>query len=216
MDDTFAPRDDAARKGLAETIAWCAGLEILADVEETEDARLQRETAKQAAKLIQRAYLQRNSFWNRFFHRDFSKSSSFRRGMELYRQADLTYAPLKDQLRSRAICPTGTLSDARTDNERKAVVRSVVSKRSALVSAGEYDPRVDAGKLLLYVPAENLADGAARYASKGFFDDDNTPPWDTWADFSEGTLVSWVPPQLVVLAQKGIDANPECCLRWFV
>jgi hypothetical protein len=216
MGNTFELKDDAARKGLAETISWCAGLEIIADVEEPGDARFQRETAMQAGKLIQRACMERNSFWNRFFRRDYVKSGSFRRGAELYRQADLTYAPLKDQLRSPAICPTGTLSGARTDNERKAVVRSVVSKRSALVSPKEYDPLADVGKLLLYVPVENLADGAARYASKGFFDDDNVPPWDTWADFSEGTLLSWVPPQLVVLAQNGIDANPECCIRWFV
>jgi hypothetical protein len=45
MGDTFELKDDAARKGLAETIAWCAGLEIIADIEETEDARFQRDSS---------------------------------------------------------------------------------------------------------------------------------------------------------------------------
>jgi len=43
---------------------------------------------------------------------------------------------------------------------------------------------------------ENLADGAAKHPSKGFFDVDNTPPWDTWVAFSHGILLSWVPLNL--------------------
>ncbi len=69
-------------------------------------------------------------------------------------------------------------------------------------------------KILLYAPEENLADGAAKYSSKGFFDVDNVPPWDTWLTFSNGILLSWVPELLVGLAQNGIDANPEGCIRW--
>ena len=57
-------------------------------------------------------------------------------------------------------------------------------------------------------------DGAAKYSSNGFFDVNNVPPWDIWVAFSEQTLVSWVPPMLLELAQKGIDANPEGCIRW--
>ena len=34
------------------------------------------------------------------------------------------------------------------------------------------------------------------------------------AAFSERTLVNWVPRGLVELAEKGIDAHIEGCIRW--
>jgi len=70
------------------------------------------------------------------------------------------------------------------------------------------------GRLLLYLPDENLSDGAAQYASKGFFDVQNVPPWDTWVCLIERYLVSWVPPLLMDLASQGIDVNPEQCILW--
>jgi len=73
---------------------------------------------------------------------------------------------------------------------------------------------LNGGRLLIYIPEENLADGAAKYTSRGFFDDDNVPPWDIWVAFFGGTLLSWVPPHLIELAQCGIDANPESCIAW--
>jgi hypothetical protein len=79
----------------------------------------------------------------------------------------------------------------------------------------EDDPdRVDRGRLLLYWPDENLACGGAEVSSHGFFDVNNVPPWDLWVAFSERTLVSWVPAQVIEIAQLGIDANPEACIRW--
>jgi hypothetical protein len=70
------------------------------------------------------------------------------------------------------------------------------------------------GRLLLYTPSENLACGAAEVSSNGFFDVNNVPPWDIWVGFSERTLVSWVPPALIEVAQMGIYVNPEECIRW--
>ena len=70
------------------------------------------------------------------------------------------------------------------------------------------------GRLLEYVPEDNLFDGAARYASKGFFDVDNVPAWDTWICFFQGHLINWVPPQLLGLVNDGLDANPERCIFW--
>jgi hypothetical protein len=70
------------------------------------------------------------------------------------------------------------------------------------------------GRPLLYVPSENVSDGASTYASNGFFDLYDCPPWDTWLQYSRGTLVSWVPEVLIPLAQIGIDANPVECIKW--
>ena len=82
------------------------------------------------------------------------------------------------------------------------------------ISAREGSDDEKGGRLLLFVPSETLFDGAAQLSSNGFFDADNVPPWDIWVDFSEGTLVSWVPPALLDVAQMGIYVNPEACIRW--
>jgi len=70
------------------------------------------------------------------------------------------------------------------------------------------------GKLLLYEPLETVTDGAAASSSRGFFDIDDAPPWDTWFLYSGGTIFSWVPESLVPNAQAGIDANPVDCIHW--
>lgn len=80
------------------------------------------------------------------------------------------------------------------------------------------------GRLLVYFPDADLADGAAESVSGGFFDVHNVPPWDTWIALAEDQngpapsyaqyVVSWVPQGLVACAQEGIDVNPEECIVW--
>jgi len=56
---------------------------------------------------------------------------------------------------------------------------------------------VGEGDLLCFKPFETLSDGAASVASVGYFDWDNTPPWDTWVECLMGpdgpVLLSRVP-----------------------
>lgn len=71
------------------------------------------------------------------------------------------------------------------------------------------------GKVLIFEPHETLVDGAACVTSRGFFDDWNIPPWDTWLWFESGRfLYSWVPEAFVALAEAGISVNPEKCIYW--
>lgn len=87
------------------------------------------------------------------------------------------------------------------------------------------------GRLLAYFPDDNLSDGMAETMSEGFFDVNNIPPYDTWVwmvrnvrpfeyeDRAQGEieanyLVSWVPPDFIRLASRGVDANPEGCILW--
>ena len=87
------------------------------------------------------------------------------------------------------------------------------------------------GRLLAYFPDDNLADGVAEAETDGFFDVNNTPPYDTWlwmvrnlrtfkyADGAKGEmdanyLVAWVPPDFIPLASAGVDVNPEKCILW--
>jgi hypothetical protein len=79
------------------------------------------------------------------------------------------------------------------------------------------------GTLLLYDPDQNLFDGAAQEITRGYFDVDNVPPWDTWVAYVverprkrayDSYLVSWIPKQHLELVAKGLWANPEQCLSW--
>jgi hypothetical protein len=120
-------------------------------------------------------------------------------------------------LRSATLKPSSTLDAFGMVTLWAEAVTEVVAKRSQLmdqISAKEGSEDETSGRLLLFVPSETLFDGAAQLSSNGFFDVNNVPPWDIWVDFSERTLVSWVPPKLVKAAQMGIDANPEACIRW--
>lgn len=77
------------------------------------------------------------------------------------------------------------------------------------------------GRLLIYWPDMDLADGAAEAESRGFLDVNNTPPWDTWVAFvhypdnsEQSYLVAWVPPEFIRLADAGIQVIPEECVKW--
>jgi hypothetical protein len=87
------------------------------------------------------------------------------------------------------------------------------------------------GRLVAYFPDDNLSCGTAQHESRGFFDVDNIPPYDTWVwmvgntrtydrtDGSKGEhdanyLVAWVPPDFIQLAIEGIAVNPEKCIVW--
>lgn len=86
--------------------------------------------------------------------------------------------------------------------------------------------RTTSGRLLLFDPEDSLSDGAAHCESEGFFDVRNVPAWDTWVWYAEDDpglggptlcsshLVAWVPPQVLGLAEAGVRANPEQCIRW--
>ena len=215
MDPTFDVQGEVFRRSLAETIAWCGNKEIIPIAEESEDIKKRRMLGAQAGELTHRAFLQRDRLWNRILRRNYTKTRLWRRGMALYRQADLgSLAPLMLELRDTAVRPSASLAEARTEQAREEIVRSVVVTRSDLLDGQGLFYDANVGRLLVYAPDENLADGAAQHTSQGFFDGDNVPPWDTWVTFSHGILVSWVPPKFVGIAQSGIDVNPEYCIWW--
>ena len=98
-------------------------------------------------------------------------------------------------------------------------VELIQRRRADLVSSADLPVSTLAqaqadGKLLLYVAMETVSDGAAASSSRGFFDVEDAPPWDTWFWCSQGTVLSWVPNALVRDVQAGIDANPVDCIHW--
>ena len=70
------------------------------------------------------------------------------------------------------------------------------------------------GRFVAYAPEDNLSDGAAEVLSLGLFDVDNVPPWDTWIALADRYVLAWVPPLLFGFARRGIEVNPEACIKW--
>jgi len=114
--------------------------------------------------------------------------------------------------------------------DRAAVVRDVAHQRAA-DPAVRSAPAVQSiedlrgGRLLVYFPDMELADGAAQAETNGFFDVNDAPPWDTWVGlFSDPELtgqgekgvylVSWVPAELTPIVQEGLDVSMTECIVW--
>jgi hypothetical protein len=129
----------------------------------------------------------------------------------------------KDSLRNDLLQPNWL------DGSRSKIVNSVVRTRSSYLSQKKLNPvrsisDLKGGKLLVYFPDADLADGAAEVASKGFFDVHNLPAWDTWVGLFQNTgpldasyviyLVAYVPSALVEVVNYGIEVNPEECIMW--
>jgi hypothetical protein len=193
-------------RSMAEAIVWC-GLQPSTPVaEETSEIRNRRAQIKRAVDLLRFAR---------------ANTREFEEGMRLLREADPeSIAPLEKQLRSNVLAPAMALSKVDSEAEREKIVAELVAKRSELLRIQKCEVSESEvlsgsrGRWLAYAPSENVEDGASRYASNGFFGDDDAPPWDTWVLYSDRTLVSWVPDVLVSLAQAGIDGNPVDSINW--
>lgn len=143
-----------------------------------------------------------------------------------------TYCPFRaDDLRSSSLDPSHALSVPTLDE--LGIDAFVTAKRDSyqgateLIKRNRFEWLRDAatqpvklaeaqvlGRLLLYEPMETVSDGAAEALSRGFFDAEDAPPWDTWFWLKERTIFCWVPESLISDAQAGIDANPVDCIRW--
>jgi len=125
--------------------------------------------------------------------------------------------------------------------ERDAIIDVVSRKRAEFLRAeGHYPSEMScdlAGGRLLMSEDSSVWDGASQAESKGFFDEDDRPPWDTWLCYVQGAdypiaavppkgnptiipawkiwyLVSWAPPTLLDLAVAGMSVNPVDCIQW--
>ena len=211
MFDQLQSRLPLFRSRLSETVAWCTGRPLESDRAESPETRERRRPGEEARKLSLRAFMSHApGFW---------KSLLQYRARRLFAKAKLfEITPLAGQLRSPILQPDCTIFPSNR-SEQLQIVEDLAKRRAAQLRLEHRYPlslaeRLEGGRLLLYAPDENLFDGAAQYTSKGFFDVNNIPPWDTWVCFFEKYLVSWVPPQLVELANQGIDVNAEQCILW--
>jgi hypothetical protein len=204
------------KRSLAETVEWCAMQSLVANAADSDALRNRRVFYEESEHQMQEA---RASVNQRSFPRKMTDTKQWHQAMALLKQVRDLLGPLEARLRSATLSPTFRLNEFGKIAPWAEAVAEVASKRSGLlgdISAQEGLKLSTNGRLLLYYPHENLACGAAEVSSNGFFDVNNVPPWDIWVDFSERTLVSWVPPILLEAAQMGIDVNPEGCIGWAV
>jgi len=146
------------------------------------------------------------------------------------RSVELCPAELSPPTRDRGSFRSTPVWGLSTNAITRRIADLVETRRKHLSterSNGTWSCAAKPGKLLVYDPGANLADGAAEVESDGFFDCDNAPPWDTWVAFVVNTprragkwtpwdhyLIAWIPEVLHGHAQRGIDVNPEGCIAW--
>jgi hypothetical protein len=212
---------------LVETISWCLSQELSGHPAEDENVTCRRLLNLQGAELIHQAYIMERRYEHAGWLSGWLARKKLRQASEIRNEGQRLRAtadvgsivpPLRHQLRSEALRPFAQ-SLAQLGADHAAIMDQVAEARSQALkqsSKGSNSQSGDpcGGRFLLYAPEENLSDGAAEYASFGFFDVDNIPPWDTWVTMFGKHLVSWVPPQLFRLVQQGLDVNPEQCIVW--
>lgn len=195
------------QSSLRDVIDWCAihDSTVLRDSAEAAHHRNQCEIAD---RLIEEARATGNV----------AKTKQWKQAQDLLSQIRESLGSLKTRFRSRSLMPTRDIDELRTESDWFQAVSEVVNKRSVQnkqnPAAEDYFASADSGRLLVYFPHEDLADGAADFSSNGFYDFNNVPPWDLWVSFADGELISWVPIGLIEVAYMGIDVNPEECIQW--
>ena len=104
----------------------------------------------------------------------------------------------------------------------RVVHRLVCTRERRLAIPNRDECDLGDGRLLLYFPDADLADGAAEVGTRGYFDVNNTPPWDSWIglmrirrlSFRSDRPSSRTSRECRRSRRRGIWANPESCIRW--
>jgi hypothetical protein len=135
-------------------------------------------------------------------------------------QAEPAKSLRSDRLRPQELLGEGPEFQRRYGNRDLAVTVARLNEiRSGMLQASSESAREILGRVLVFWPEETVHCGASDESSKGFFDLDDAPPWDTWFWYGpipndKPGIYAWVPHQLLKLADKGIWANPVECIRW--
>jgi hypothetical protein len=172
------------RVRLAETIAWCSLKPLDGSPQESEEIKHRRLLAERAGRMYRSAYLLESRRLIKWFTKR-KRKRLYDEARRLSREADVdSIEPLRDQLRTESLKPDTEFDSRQTKGERAAIVEILGDKRAALLRRANRSVNTDGlklagGRILIYAPDENLCDGAAKYSSKGFFDGDNIPPWDS-------------------------------------
>lgn len=199
---------------MGEAATWCVARSLGSDHIDVSAMQHRSAMLLRMAQLWQEARAQLGENWR---YQSMAQTRQHHEALALSQRVRDSLGPLDQIVRSQSLRPDLNFETYESAHRWTTAVDRVVASRAALLrenSRKNSSADTAHGRLLLYDPDENLADGVAEYSSSGFFDSNNVPPWDIWVGMSNRTLVSWVPPVLVEAAQMGIDANLENCIRW--
>ena len=207
------------RQRLAEAIAWCALQKLQNNPPESEDVKRRRSLGERAANHAFAAHQLEAASPFKWVTRSKVKKMKAE-ALQMLAEANLdSIRPLARQLCTPDLGPFAAFKSKQTVEQRDALVEALCNARSTLLreaSGHAVSTEVDLvnGRLLQYGYDYHVADGAAAYASKGFFDGESAPPWDTWVCYSGDSVIAYVPRILCGLAQRGIEVDPVECIRW--
>lgn len=207
------------RKRLAEAIAWCALQKLQNHPPESEDVKRRRALGERAANHAFAAHQLEAASPFKWVTRGKVKKMKDE-ASQMLAEANLdAIRPLANQLRTEALKPTRSLRDCKTQQDCMALVEDVCETRASLLTeSGKYSDisiaPVLGGQILRYVPDRSRGDKTSGYESKGFYDADSCPPWDTWVCFAADELIAYVPRVICGLAQRGLEVDTAECLRW--
>jgi hypothetical protein len=150
------------RRSVAEAAAWCASQSLNTNVEEVQKRRA---LVERANRLWQEGIGHANSG---LFRRSLSETKEYREAMALLKQVRDSLGPLERALRSAVLQPDLASLEKGTDAAWAEAVAHITANRSKLVGSVSLErPEINSGRLLLYWPRENLADGGAEAGLTG-------------------------------------------------
>ena len=84
---------------------------------------------------------------------------------------------------------------------------------------GDLQPLLATGRLLVWERDTTVDDGVGQAETKGYLDESDMPPWDTWVAYVDphpeaGYLVSWVPEPFVAAVGRAVEVNAYEALYW--
>ncbi len=87
------------------------------------------------------------------------------------------------------------------------------------IGLGDLQPVLTTGRLLVWARDSTIDDGVGQAETKGYLDESDMPPWDTWVAYVDphpeaGYLVSWVPEPFVATVGRAIELNAYAALHW--
>jgi hypothetical protein len=90
---------------------------------------------------------------------------------------------------------------------------------AASLGIGDLGLLLHAGRLLVWERDTTIDDGAGEAETKGYLDESDMPPWDTWLAYVDpgphaGYLVSWVPAPFIEPVAQAVHVNAYGALYW--
>jgi hypothetical protein len=207
------------RQRLAETIAWCNFQKLINKPIESQEIKQRRSLGERAANHAFAAHQLESASVFKWVNRGKVKAMMAEASQMLAEARLDEIRPLASQLRTPELKPSLQLYRATSEAERSGVIEMVGEARASRLLKGAAYPaplsvEFTGGKILRCTARGEIADRSPGYESRGFFDNDCAPPWDTWVCWRDGCLVAYVPRVLCGLAQRGMETDLLECIRW--